>query len=367
MKRTKKLLFALSLTSMVTLASCSPNEPKKDEPVDPVDPVNPVEPIIPEVIKPIYGEINHFEGSLDTNFPLKLSESSTLNLNLLTSNISFSYQLATNIEDIDYYKGLKFHLNLDLYSDETSFTSSLLNQLLLPKLFPEFKYTKLLNNISDLDIYYLADGMLYASISNIEGELPSRMNEISIKNAKRNVLNISRIEVKSIINSIEENIKNNSKEDITSTLIEISNKLNDTILDIENITKIFMYSYLTILDEGFNFKLKEEGVNSLSYLLNSTLVNLLNSSSLISSLGFSIPSSSELINISDFEIEYTKNNFKIDCLGKNSTSPLFKFNISKKDSNQEIDPSYNIEESYYYIKDLINKVDELYTLKNIKF
>lgn len=350
MKKNKKFILALSLIQIVALVSCK-SDKDPDQPVDP-DPIEP----IPTVVEPEYGEIEHFEGYLSSNFPLKLSSSKTYTINLLTTNISFSYQVATNIDEIDYYKGFKFHLNLDLYSDEASYTTSMLNQILLPKLFTDFKYTKINSNVSDLDFYYLGDGMLYATLSTFKDEAPSRDNASQIKSAERDVVNVSRVDVKAIINSLLENFNSNDKGEITSTLISLGKKFAGITIDIEALSKMFTYSYLTILDGGFNFKLKEEGTTYFTNFFNSSIVSLINASS----LGITIPANSELINISNFEVEYSNQKVKIDISSDTATSPLFSLNLLNKEDTTEIKSNVNLEEKYLYAKQLINKVDKLY-------
>lgn len=361
MKKSKKILFILSLASMTALTACGgsskPEDPVKpdepvvpDDPVTPDDPVDPVDPVEPEEVDPIYGDVNYFEGTLNANFPI----SSAYSLSLINTNISFAYQAATNIDQIDYYKAAKFHLNLDLYSDETNFQSSMLTQF-LPKIFSDFKYTKILNNVSDFDIYYLGDGYLYATLSNFEGEEPDRNDKDAVKNASRNVLNVTRMDVKAIINTIAENFDSFSDKDITSTLISIGSMLNGTRFDVEAITKIFMYSYFTILEGGFNFELKEEGAKYLSSLVNNSLVSLLSST-----FGMSLPSDTQIINISKLVLECTTSKFMINVENKDATKPLFKFSIESAYSDAKIEAPIDFEEKYYSDKEIIDKIDDLY-------
>ena len=357
MKNKKTLLILSSLLSLGALASCSScncnqenkDESKKDEDVTPSKKED-----------PIYGDIKSYEGFIDTNIPLTLADGvKPYVLPLLTTNLTLEFQSATNVSEIDYYKSFKFHINLDLYSDETNFTTSLVTQKLLPSLFSDFKYTQIKDNVSDFDIYYLGDGMLYATLSTFkDSSKPSRNNPNAIKEASREIINVTRMDIKAIVNEIGDKIKNEDYKnfDFKGTIESISKVLNGISIDLELMNKIFTSSTLTFIENGFNYNLKENGVNNLSTFLNDTVIDLVNKSD----LGISLEEGFKLIDLSSFEFEASTSSIKLNIESNDNVSPLINLSLYSKENNDTIEPSLNLEEEYLYNKSIINKVDELY-------
>ena len=357
MKNKKILLVLSSILSLGALASCSScncdkNKTDDDSKKDDTDDTKKED--------PIYGDIKTYTGYIDTNLPISLIDGmEPISVSLLTTNVTFSYQSATNASKTDFYKSFKFHINLDLYSDENNFTSSIITQKLLPSLFSDFKYTKIQDNISDFDIYYLGDGMLYASLSSFAGEKPSRNNAIAIKNASREMINVSRIDIKAIINEIGDKINNEDYKnfDFKGTFESIFKVLNGITIDIELMNKIFTSSTLTFLSDGFNYKLKEDGVTNLSYFVNDIIVDLINNSS----LGITLSEGTTLLPLDSFVFEATTSSIKFNIGVKDKASPLINLNlIGSEDNESSIDPSNNLEEEYLYSKSIVEKVDNLY-------
>ncbi len=359
MKNKKTLLILSSLLTLSSLVGCqnSSSDNKEDDDTKKDDDI-----ITPDKKEdPIYEEVKTYEGFIDTNIPLTLADGlKPIVLPLLTTNITFSYQVASNVKEIDYYKSFKFHINLDLYSDETNFTTSLVTQKLLPSLFSDFKYTKIKENVTDFDIYYLGDGMLYATLSTFkDNNKPSRSNSNAVKEASREIINVTRMDVKAIINEIGDKVKNEEYKDFDfkGTLESISKVLNGISLDLELMNKIFTSSTLTFIENGFIYKLKDNGVSNLSSFLNDTIINLINKSD----LGISLEEGYKLINLSSFEVEASTSSIKFNVESSDNVSPLINLSLYNKDDNNiTIEPSINLEEEYLYNKSIINKVDELY-------
>lgn len=360
MKHKKILLVLSSILSLGALASCSSCNCDKNNTDDDDNKKDDKKDDTTQKEDPIYGDIKTYTGYIDTNLPISLIDGmEPISVSLLTSNITFSYQNATNASKTDFYKSFKFHINLDLYSDENNFTSSLITQTLLPSLFSDFKYTKIKDNISDFDIYYLGDGMLYATLSSFLGEKPSRNNAIEIKNAKREIINVSRIDIKAIINEIGDKIDNQDYKnfDFKGTLESILKVLDGITLDIELMNKIFTSSTLTFLNDGFNYKLKENGVNNFNYFINDLIIDLINNSD----LGITLSSDTTIIPIDSFIFEATTSSIKFNIGVKDKVSPLINLNLVGSESNEStIDPLINLEEEYLYSKSIVEKVDNLY-------
>ncbi len=356
MKNKKFLLVLSSILSLGALASCQScncNKDTDDKKDDSSDDTSKKE-------DPIYDLVKTYSGYIDTNLPISLVDGmEPISVSLFTSNITFSFQNATNARKVDFYKSFKFHINFDLYSDEDNFTSSLVTQTLLPSLFSDFKYTKIQENISDFDVYYLGDGMLYATLSSFKGTKPSRNNAIEVKNATRELINVSRIDIKAIINEIGDKINNEEYKDfdIKGTLESIFKVLNGVTLDIELMNKIFTSSTLTFLSDGFNYKLKEEGVNNLTYFVNDIIIDLINNSS----LGITLNEGTTILPLDSYEFEATSSSIKFNIGVKNKVSPLINLNlIGSESSDTTVDPSSNLEEEYLYCKSIVEKVDNLY-------
>ncbi len=356
MKHIKNILSLSSLVLLFSITSCNSNkfenktdDDSKDESTD-----------IPTKIDPIFEDgIKSMGGFIDTNFNLNLLDGiEPITVPLINTNINISYKIASNINEItDYYKGIEFHVNLDLYSDESNFANSLITQKLLPSLFGDFKYTKIANNISDLDVYYLGDGMLYASLSTFEGEFPSRDSIEAIKNAPREVINITRMDVKAIINQLGDKLKeekdNIDFKDIFNTL---TSTLNGVTIDVELLTDIFVKSLISFNDGGFSFSLKEEGISNLNTFINSEINSLINNSS----LGITLEDDSKLLEISSFETSLTSSSFNLKIDNKDSISPLIEIYLNYLNDSIELNPTVNLEEEYIYSKNIIKKADELY-------
>ena len=357
MKNKKFLLVLSSILSLGALASCSScncnNNKNDDSKKDDTDDTTKKE-------DPVYGDIKSYSGYLDTNLPLSLIDGmDPISISLLTTNISFDYQIATNADKIDFYKSFKFHINLDLYSDEKNFTTSLVTQTLLPSLFSDFKYTQIADNVSDFDLYYLGDGMLYATLSTFKDEKPSRNNALEVKNATREIINVSRIDIKAIINEIGDKIDNQDYKnfDFKGTFESIFKVLNGITIDIELMNKIFTSSIVTFLDNGINYKLKDNGVNNLSYFINDLIVDFINNSD----LGITLSSGTTIIPINSFEFEATSSSIKFNIGVKDKVSSLINlYLVGEESSKTTLDPQVNLEEEYLYNKTIIEKVDNLY-------
>ena len=357
MKNKKFLLVLSGILSLGALASCSScncnNNKNDDSKKDDTDDTTKKE-------DPVYGDIKTYSGYLDTNLPLSLIDGmDPISISLLTTNISFDYQIATNVDKIDFYKSFKFHINLDLYSDEKNFTTSLVTQTLLPSLFSDFKYTQIADNVSDFDLYYLGDGMLYATLSTFKDEKPSRNNSLEVKNATREIINVSRIDIKAIINEIGDKIDNQDYKnfDFKGSFESIFKVLNGITIDIELMNKIFTSSIVTFLDNGINYKLKDDGVNNLSYFINDLIVDFINNSD----LGITLSSGTTIIPINSFEFEATSSSIKFNIGVKDKVSSLINlYLVGEESSKTTLDPQVNLEEEYLYNKTIIEKVDNLY-------
>ncbi len=354
MKKIKALLTLSSLCIITSLTSCVPTNKENNNENN-----NNQDDNIPSKIDPIFNESKSMKGYIDTNITLDVLDGlDPITLSLITSNISLSYKIASNINEItDYYKGIEFHINFDLYSDENNFTNSLVFNKLLPSLFSDFKYTKINSNVSDFDLYYLGDGMLYATLSTFKDDIPSRNDTNAINNASREVLNVTRMDVKAIINQLGDKLKESDNNiDFNEIISTLTSTLNGVSLDIELLTNIFVKSILTFNNGGFSYSLKEEGISNLNTLLNNEINYFINNSN----LGISLNEDASIINVSSLETSLTTSSFNLKIEDENALSPIIEIYLTSLNDSFNIEPIINLEEEYLYDKQIIKKVDELY-------
>ncbi len=354
--KNKKIIFLISILSIL-ISSCSPVSENEDLNKDDEE----------EIINPddssttyTYSEPKTYEGVFTSQISYDLLSSLGVDVDIFSSYINFTFQEANEeIKEGDYLKAFKFHLNLDLYSIEESYESSIVSSSLIPLIFSDFKYQKILSNVTDLDMYYFADGNLYATISRFEGDKnPSRNDLTALKSLPREIIGTTKIDISSILEMLESSDGSSSIsfETIFSTL---GSFLNGLTIDFSTISDIINSTKLSFVNDGYIINFKEEGLNAFSLIFNNLASYLLNSLD----LGISIDQNEPLINVSNVEIEANPLEIKAIFEDEASLKPLFYLYLTRNDNSSLIvEPPFNLEEDYLFQKNAVNMINFLYSL-----
>ena len=141
MKKNKILTLLLSFSCVTSLLS-SCNQKENTSPDVPSEE--------PEKIYK-YKDPKCYEGTLISNLDLPLFNETTIHVPLLDTKINFTYQeIDQELSEDESMRKIKFHLNMDLYSSQEMYESSILSEYVLTSVFGDFKYQNILNN-RDID------------------------------------------------------------------------------------------------------------------------------------------------------------------------------------------------------------------------
>ena len=347
MKKNKILTLLLSFSCITSLlSSCNQKEN--------ISPDVPSEE--PEKIYK-YKDPKCYEGTLISNLDLPLFNETTLHVPLLDTKINFTYQeIDQELSEDESMRKIKFHLNMDLYSSQEMYESSILSEYVLTSVFGDFKYQNILNNVSDLDFYYYGDGVLYTTISRFENNAkPSRVDEEYLKAYPREIIGTSKIDISSLMDMVGTVSSDNSTDfiiqQIYSILSGFSVKIGDITSFIEGIT-------IDVLDEGFKASVDQEGLDGLS----SILTNIVNFT--VNKLGIDVNlKDGNLLDLNKFEISYTPLAISATILSENSTSSLLNLSLTRNDNNAlSVENSINLEEDYLIQEKAVKAVDSFYSL-----
>ncbi len=354
--KNKKFIFLISILSIL-VSSCNPvcenedlNKDDEEEIINPDDSSSTY----------TYSEPKTYEGVFTSQISYDLLSSLGVDIDIFSSYINFTFQEANEeIKEGDYLKAFKFHLNLDLYSIEESYESSIVSSSLIPLIFSDFKYQKILSNVTDLDMYYFADGNLYTTISRFEGDKnPSRNDLTALKSLPREIIGTTKIDISSILEMLESSDGSSSIsfETIFSTL---GSFLNGLTIDFSMISDIIDSTQLSFVNDGYIINFKEEGLNAFSLIFNNLASYLLTSLD----LGITIDENQPLINVSKVEIEANPLEIKAVFEDEASLKPLFYLYLTRNDnSSLIIEPPFNLEEDYLFQKNAVNMINFLYSL-----
>lgn len=347
MKKNKILTLLLSFSCITSLLS-SCNQKENTSPDVPSEE--------PEKIYK-YKDPKCYEGTLISNLDLPLFNETTLHVPLLDTKINFTYQeIDQELSEDESMRKIKFHLNMDLYSSQEMYESSILSEYVLTSVFGDFKYQNILNNVSDLDFYYYGDGVLYTTISRFENNAkPSRVDEEYLKAYPREIIGTSKIDISSLMDMVGTVSSDNSTDfiiqQIYSILSGFSVKIGDITSFIEGIT-------IDVLDEGFKASVDQEGLDGLS----SILTNIVNFT--VNKLGIDVNlKDGNLLDLNKFEISYTPLAISATILSENSTSSLLNLSLTRNDNNAlSVESSINLEEDYLIQEKAVKAVDSFYSL-----
>ena len=347
MKKNKILTLLLSFSCVTSLLS-SCNQEENTSPDIPSEE--------PEKIYK-YKDPKCYEGTLISNLDLPLFNETTLHVPLLDTKINFTYQeIDQELSEDESMRKIKFHLNMDLYSSQEMYESSILSEYVLTSVFGDFKYQNILNNVSDLDFYYYGDGVLYTTISRFENNVkPSRVDEEYLKAYPREIIGTSKIDISSLMDMVGTVSSDNSTDfiiqQIYSILSGFSVKIGDITSFIEGIT-------IDVLDEGFKASVDQEGLDGLS----SILTNIVNFT--VNKLGIDVNlKDGNLLDLNKFEISYTPLAISATILSENSTSSLLNLSLTRNDNNAlSVESSINLEEDYLIQEKAVKAVDSFYSL-----
>lgn len=347
MKKNKILTLLLSFSCVTSLLS-SCNQKENTSPDVPSEE--------PEKIYK-YKDPKCYEGTLISNLDLPLFNETTLHVPLLDTKINFTYQeIDQELSEDESMRKIKFHLNMDLYSSQEMYESSILSEYVLTSVFGDFKYQNILNNVSDLDFYYYGDGVLYTTISRFENNAkPSRVDEEYLKAYPREIIGTSKIDISSLMDMVGTVSSDNSTDfiiqQIYSILSGFSVKIGDITSFIEGIT-------IDVLDEGFKASVDQEGLDGLS----SILTNIVNFT--VNKLGIDVNlKDGNLLDLNKFEISYTPLAISATILSENSTSSLLNLSLTRNDNNAlSVESSINLEEDYLIQEKAVKAVDSFYSL-----
>ena len=347
MKKNKILTLLLSFSCVTSLLS-SCNQKENTSPDVPSEE--------PEKIYK-YKDPKCYEGTLISNLDLPLFNETTLHVPLLDTKINFTYQeIDQELSEDESMRKIKFHLNMDLYSSQEMYESSILSEYVLTSVFGDFKYQNILNNVSDLDFYYYGDGVLYTTISRFENNAkPSRIDEEYLKAYPREIIGTSKIDISSLMDMVGTVSSDNSTDfiiqQIYSILSGFSVKIGDITSFIEGIT-------IDVLDEGFKASVDQEGLDGLS----SILTNIVNFT--VNKLGIDVNlKDGNLLDLNKFEISYTPLAISATILSENSTSSLLNLSLTRNDNNAlSVESSINLEEDYLIQEKAVKAVDSFYSL-----
>ena len=354
--KNKKIIFLISILSIL-MSSCNPASENEDLNKDDEE----------EIINPddssttyTYSEPKTYEGVFTSQISYDLLSSLGVDVDIFSSYVNFTFQEANEeIKEGDYLKAFKFHLNLDLYSIEESYESSIVSSSLIPLIFSDFKYQKILSNVTDLDMYYFADGNLYTTISRFERDKnPSRNDLTALKSLPREIIGTTKIDISSILEMLEssDGSSSSSFETIFSTL---GSFLNGLTIDFSMISDIINSTKLSFVNDGYIISFKEEGLNAFSLIFNNLASYLLNSLD----LGITIDQNEPLINVSNVEIEANPLEIKAIFEDEASLKPLFYLYLTRNDNSSLIvEPPFNLEEDYLFQKNAVNTINFLYSL-----
>lgn len=312
-----------------------------------------------------YGDLKIYDGSITSSIPLDILPSLGINLSLYSGYITFAYQ--TINEDItlsNIKEAFKFHLNVDLYSNQETFESSLITSSLIPLIASDFKYQTILNNATDFDVYYNADGLLYFTISRFKDvKNPSRSDRNYLRSLKREVIGTSCLDLSSVFDMLAPSSSGSSSSslsvDISSIISMFSKYLNGFSFNIGKFNKLIDSLTLTILDGGINIKIEDEGLSILSLFINKVLNLVLSALN----INIKIDESAPLINLSNIDITYSSLELSINIECDDSLSSLMDISLKRNDSlSFNMESSLNLEEDYLIQKAAIKKIDNLYSL-----
>ena len=135
----KKHQLLLTLFLTVSLVSCNPTNSENEggETINPGD--NPD-------FNYTYLTPKTYEGVINSSISYDVLSSIGVDIDIFSSYITFTYQeMDGEINDKNFDKAFKFHMNFDLYSIKETYESSLLTSSLFPLIFNDFKYQNILN------------------------------------------------------------------------------------------------------------------------------------------------------------------------------------------------------------------------------
>ena len=347
MKKNKILTLLLSFSCVTSLLS-SCNQEENTSPDIPSEE--------PEKIYK-YKDPKCYEGTLISNLDLPLFNETTLHVPLLDTKINFTYQeIDQELSEDESMRKIKFHLNMDLYSSQEMYESSILSEYVLTSVFGDFKYQNILNNVSDLDFYYYGDGVLYTTISRFENNVkPSRVDEEYLKAYPREIIGTSKIDISSLMDMVGTVSSDNSTDFIIQQIYSI---LSGFSVKIGNITSFIEGITIDVLDEGFKASVDQEGLDGLS----SILTNIVNFT--VNKLGIDVNlKDGNLLDLNKFEISYTPLAISATILSENSTSSLLNLSLTRNDNNAlSVESSINLEEDYLIQEKAVKAVDSFYSL-----
>lgn len=354
MKKHIKYLTLLSSLSLI-LSGCNSSSNNEDD--------NKINPGDKEETTYTYSDKITYDGYITSAISFDILSNIGIDLDIFSSYVTFTYQTVNEtLSSNDYYKAIKFHLNLDLYSIEETYESSLITSSLLP-LISDFKYATILENVSDLDVYYLADGYLYTTISKFKDDtLPLRNDRTLLASYEREIIGTNRFDITSILDMLKGSEDSSSSSlssiNITDILSQVGSYLEGFNINLGDLNNVINGTNITFLSDGFKVYFDEIGLTGFSTIFNNIINFALNKFD----IGIEIDN---LIDINDITLELSSSNFIFQIEDKNALKPLIDISFKRNDSKSlSIEPPYNLEEDYLIQSKIINKVDALYELYN---
>ena len=346
--RKKPLFLAILLSLLLTSCNSTPSPDGGDETIVPDDDTN---------INYTYLSPKTYEGVINSSISYDILSSIGVDLDIFSSYITFTYQeLNGEINEKNYDKAFKFHLNFDLYSIKETYESSLLTSSIVPLIFSDFKYQNILNNVSDLDIYYLADGNIYTTISRfIDNKKPSRNNKEEIANTGRELIGTSKLDISSVLEML--NSSSTSSISLKDIFSQISSMLNGLTIDFSIFNMIISSTILNFVNDGFSLSFKENGLKAFSSIFNNLASYIFKNND----IGLTLDENNPLINITNASFESNPLEIKMSFEDENSLKPLFYLSLTRNDSkNLEIEPPFNLEEDYLIQQKALKDINDLY-------
>ncbi len=351
-KLLKKIsLFLLPLT--LTLGSCnsSGNGESEETPIVPPDDS--------EVVY-TYKTPRTYRGTFTSAISYDVVGGVDIDLELLSTYVTLTYSEANEeIQEGDETKFAKFHLNLDLYSSQDTYESSIISDYLLPTIFSDFKYQNIKEYVTDLDFYYLADGVLYTTISKFSGDkMPARGDRNALKSIERELVGTTKLDIGELL-GVMDSSESSQGMDVGAIIASISSYLAGLTIDIGSISEFIESSLITILDGGMEVTFKEEGLDAMSSLfttLSQFLFNYLN-------LGITLDEDARLINIDSAKFSYNPLQVRFFLEDSLSLKPLLDLNLTRNDEEEiPLEPEIDLEEDYLIQTRAVNAANTLYNL-----
>lgn len=360
------LVSSICLSSLLALTACGDATPSPLPDGDKVTGVLPGPTDDPVIGKPNPDAPDEDWDGVYTYQPIKSMKGSiagglelfTIPLPLINSDIVIDYQEAEQAFELQkVFSYAKFHISFDLYKNQNSFEGGLLLPIILPLLAPDFAYVEIQDNLSNMDLYYNGDGVLFTSIYCYDKtNLPDRNNPEELRNAKKILIGTTKLDLAMLVQDL---LAGFDFDNLSLTI------LDGLTIDLGKIGSFLEGIVISFKNGGFTLSFNDSTLDVINELLSEVMTDLMASAG----MGALVDLIKDVITFDDIALSIDNDGFKFHVSSIASEDNLLQVAINDTiTTSTSLMPDYDLNKSYATQNDLMKLVNKTISLnQNISF